>query len=149
MKKAFLSISLFVISFFLVLSILYISKAYPKIKTARRKISYIFVKPNNYPPKVKLVRIEIDLNDDTLAKRSLKEVIFNNTKIPLEKTDPMGKRGKAYFQLKPGKYDLKWEVYKNKIAYPRYTTHKKTIDIKDKDKWIHISITGIRATVST
>ncbi len=107
------------------------------------------LRPDNRPGDLSLIRIQVVINDDiSKVNGKILEVDFNNHIISLEPADSMGRRGEMHFQLKPGKYKIKWKVLNDKYSWPRVSDYSKTIEITENDKWIHILITGREIFIS-
>lgn len=102
------------------------------------------------PPNEKIIRVEINISDDTSINYfDIIEVSFNDQKIDLLAPDLAGFRGRAYFQVKPGVYSIKWTISTNKKAIsPHNQTFQKTITINDINPYVFISITGNKITVN-
>jgi len=147
MNKYIKLIFIFIISFIIVNSSYLIAIKFPKIATINNESIFKtkYIKPNN-----KIVRVEIEILDDTKKNYyDIIDVVFNNKKINLLKADASGNKARKYFQLKPGKYLIKWTITKNKkVKWPNYEKLQKTIIIKDSDSYIHILIIGNKITIS-
>jgi len=148
MKKYLQLILLFFVSLITVSATYFASENLPKLHKKYTRAN-IF-KAQYIPKNAKIIRVHVEIYDDTKTKyNDILEVEFNKKKIRLLTTNATGLRGKQYFQLKPGKYLLKWKVSKSKYKWPRHKVHKKIITIKDPTKYVHILITGDDVEVTT
>ncbi len=96
-----------------------------------------------------LVRIQLMVHDDPNPTGvKIVRVEFNGTPITLKPSDIYGFRGQSSFQLRPGRYTLKWTVQNDKHIWPRTTTQKEEVVLSPRDFWIQIDITGDKATIS-
>jgi hypothetical protein len=95
-----------------------------------------------------LVRIEILIKDSPdLAGVQIQSVTFDGQAIPLKPRDIFGKRGSASFQVRPGKYNLRWTVNRDKIIWPRTSSHEEEVIISPRDLWVQILIEGDSASI--
>jgi hypothetical protein len=136
---------IFILSFTIVYSSYVVAEKYPKSTISR---PHIF-KAKYIPSDANIVRVEIEIYDDTTKDYyDIIEVEFNDETIDLLRANASGERARQYFQLPPGKYLLKWKVSISKNKWPTYETYQKIITLKDTEKYVLISITGDKATVS-
>ncbi len=82
-----------------------------------------------------------------LGGLKIESVTFDGRSVGLQPPDLYGFRGGGGFQLRPGKYQLEWRVSKDKSAWPRTISYKKTIEIQPRDTWVQVTIKGSEATV--
>ncbi len=109
---------------------------------------------NNYlgpdgrtPPE--LVRIQLLVHDDPNPQGvQIESVKFNGQSVPLKPRDIYGFRGQASFQLRPGKYTLKWKVQRDRLTWPRTIEHTEEVTIDPRDLWIQINIVGEKASIT-
>ncbi len=95
-----------------------------------------------------LVRVELLIKDSPdLAGIEIQSVTFDGQAIPLKPRDIFGKRGAASFQLRPGKYTLRWTVNRDKVIWPRTISHEEEVNIDRRDLWIQIIIEGNHASI--
>lgn len=100
------------------------------------------------PGNPELVQVEILIKDSPdLAGVEVQSVTFDGQAIPLKPRDIFGKRGAASFQLRPGKYTLRWTVNRDKIIWPRTLSHEEEVTIDPRDLWIQIIIEGNHASI--
>ncbi len=145
MNRFFLNISIFIVSFTLVMTAFFSAKAFPKQKGEKTYINQTAATFNQ-----KKVRVEIEIYDNTEKDYfDIVEVKLNGSKVPLLKANAAGKRARSYFKLKPGKYTLTWTIDIHEYNYPRTKTYIKHFEIKAVDKWLHISINGDKVEITT
>lgn len=103
---------------------------------------------NRSPTNAQLIKVEVLVKDSPdLGGVRIQSVTFDGKNIPLKPPDIFGKRGSAGFQLLPGKYQLRWVVQKDKVAWPRFVTHEEEVTIDPRDLWIQILIEGEEASI--
>ena len=150
MKSYIKIIFFFSLSFAVVYSSFLAAEKYPKRIQAKNYPNTRNTQYNNKAQKNELVRVEIEVLDDTNQDHyDIIDIEFNNKPISLLKAGAVGRRARTYFQLSPGKYLLKWKVSKSSYSWPRYTTHKETITINKNDKFVHILVIGDKVDVTT
>ncbi len=140
-----LGISLVVLNLFF-----YFSKSPENIEPNTLLAQNTYMGPTEpIPGNPSLVRVEVLVRDSpALAGVQIRNVIFDQKEIPLKPRDILGKRASASFQLPPGNYTLRWTVEKDKVIWPRTTTHEEIITIDPKDLWIQILIEGDQVSIS-
>lgn len=118
-----------------------IATKYPKIFNKNNGDIYI---AKLIPSNVKIVRLEIEMFDDTSKDYyDITNISFNGQSISLLNADSNGYRGRKYYQLKPGTYVIRWSITTNKPkVWPNSKTLEKTIDITDINPYMHIIING-------
>lgn len=100
------------------------------------------------PGNPQLVRVEVLVSDGQEPNGlQILSASFNGTSIPLKPRDVLGYRGGASFQVKPGKYTLRWRVNRDRFAWPRNSSHEEIVTIDPRDLWLQISIEGDRASI--
>lgn len=100
------------------------------------------------PGNPKLVQVELIVRDaPEAAGVQVVSVDFAGKNVPLKPRDVYGNRGEASFQLKPGKYRLRWTVNRDKIAWPRTIKHEEEVNISPRDLWLQIYIEGDEASI--
>jgi hypothetical protein len=100
------------------------------------------------PGNPQLVRVEVIVHDSPDPSGvQIESAEFNSTPIPLKPRDIHGYRGTASFQVPPGKYKLRWKVRRDKVVWPRSTSHEEEVNISPKDLWLQISIEGDTASI--
>lgn len=108
-----------------------------------------YLGPNERTPGPELVRIQILVNDDPSPQGvQIVSAQFHGQPIPLKPRDIYGFRGQASFQVRPGKYTLKWKVRRDRIIWPRVISHEEEVHIDPRDLWIQITITGDQASIT-
>ncbi len=147
MSKYIKLIFIFAMCFLFVYSSNLIAAKYSKILP--ENLETIFIS-KYIPTNSKIVRIEIEIFDDTSKNYyDIIDVEFNNKKIDLLKANASGQRARKYFQLKPGKYLIKWKISKSDpVQWPNYETFQRTVILKDTDTYFHILIRGSNITTS-
>jgi hypothetical protein len=96
-----------------------------------------------------LVKIEVLMKDASdSAGPQLTRVEFNGRRIPLKPRDIQGNRGSGSFQVRPGKYLLRWTVNRDNFAWPRHVDHEEEVTISNRDLWLQLEIQGDKATIS-
>lgn len=100
------------------------------------------------PGNPRLVRVEVSVRDNPeLGGVQIQSVAFNDQTIPLKPRDIHGNRGKGSFQVKPGKYKLKWTVRRDQVLWPRTTSLEEEVNIDPRDLWVQILIEGEKASI--
>lgn len=100
------------------------------------------------PGNPQLVRVEVLVQDGSEPNGlQVVSASFNGTSIPLKPRDVLGYRGGASFQVKPGKYTLRWKVNRDHFAWPRTASHEEIVTIDPRDLWLQISIEGDQASI--
>jgi len=96
-----------------------------------------------------LVRVDVIMRDSPeSAGPKLSSVEFNGQSIPLKPVDIHGGRGSGAFQLRPGKYKLRWTVNLDQHTWPRNVTHEEEVDVSPRDLWIQITVEGENASIT-
>lgn len=105
--------------------------------------------PNERTPGPEQVRVQILVNDDPSPQGvQIVSAQFHGQSIPLKPRDIYGFRGQTSFQVRPGKYTLKWKVRRDRIVWPRIISHEEEVLIDPRDLWIQITITGGHASIT-
>jgi hypothetical protein len=95
-----------------------------------------------------LVRVQLIVKDATDSSGpQIVSVTFNGKNVPLQPRDIYGNRGAASFQLKPGKYRLRWRTNRDKFAWPRTLNHEEIVEISPRDLWLQVTIQGDTASI--
>lgn len=112
--------------------------------TAALLASFTYEGPTKHVPgQAQLVRIQVIVRDSpNLGGDQIQSVTFNNNNIPLQPRDIYGNRGKASFQVPPGKYTLHWVVQKSENTWPRNVINEETVTVDPRDLWLQIEIVG-------
>lgn len=101
------------------------------------------------PGNAKLIRVQVLVNDDPNPEGvQIVNAELDQKSITLKPRDIYGFRGQASFQLKPGKYKLRWTVRRDKFAWPRTVEHEEEVTLDPRDLWIQITINGENASIS-
>ncbi len=107
-------------------------------------ISYAKTEPDIHQEN--LVQIEIAINDNpAVSYEKIEEAFFNRQVINLKKADKTGNRALTFLQVKPGNYMLSWKTKNSKHSFAKYS---KSIQITEKDLWIHVLIKGAQITIT-
>jgi hypothetical protein len=133
-------------------SCLYYHKSTPKMELIELLASAgnTYFGPKSPPAgNPQLIYVQIYLKDSPdSAGPELVQVQFDHTNIPLKPRDLRGDRGSASFQLKPGKYKLRWKVNLHRYEWPRTSDHEIEVTLDPRDLWIQLEIEGETATIS-
>lgn len=150
MKKYIKTIFFFALSFTIVYTSFLAAEKYPKKIMAQKNPSILKTQYMTKPQKNEIIRVELEILDDTTKDHhDIINIEFNDKQIDLLKAGAQGRRARKYFQLKPGKYLLKWRVSKSSYAPPKYSSHKKIITLKKNDKFVHILVVGDQVEVTS
>lgn len=101
------------------------------------------------PGNPQLVRIQLMVHDDPNPQGvKIVSVRLHHHDMTLKPSDIYGFRGQTSYQVRPGKYTLRWVVRRDPHIWPRTITHEEEVDVSPKDFWIQINITGDKAAIS-